>query len=432
MATRTRIISNSKEGEEPVATAIPSYGATTAPPAAVVTLDGGDEESEPLVVLPAYSATTTDKEEGPVFRDVWFAVAFWLHLLVMLWLGIFVAPAGFQQIPDFNMTAMEDEIRKSNSKHDGDGVSEEDLQQMEQAVDAVSEYAHVYPYRIFVYLVLPCLLISFLVSFVTTATIIRPCPKPLVYSTLVGSLVGTAVVLLSTVLASPTKPVMWMVTLAALAGVAYYVRLAWRIVPFAAVNLQVALEAIGRNWGMYLIAFVFAELGFLWNLYWLYVLVGVSVRQDNACLEQHPEAADRWDDDDGTCSPPPGIFLALLLSLYWTSTVLMNTVQTTVSGVVATWCFVADEADHCCSPAVSGSLLRSLTYSFGSICLGSLLQALVSVLRYAVENARRRREEGNNDDVCGSLCYCVLECLVRCLEDVLDYFNQWYVDSFWR
>lgn len=92
---------------------------------------------------------------------------------------------------------------------------------------------------------------------------------------------------------------------------------------------------------------------------------------------------------------------------------------------MATWCFVSDEAEHCCSPAVTGSLFRSLTYSFGSICLGSLLQAIVSVLRYLVESARQQRESGNQQDACGSLIWSILECLTRCFEDVLDYFNQW-------
>ena len=92
---------------------------------------------------------------------------------------------------------------------------------------------------------------------------------------------------------------------------------------------------------------------------------------------------------------------------------------------MATWCFVSDEADNCCSPAVSLSLFRSMTYSFGSICLGSLLQAIVSVLRFVVENARNRRNAANQDDACGSLFYCILDCLARWLEDIVEYFNQW-------
>ena len=71
--------------------------------------------------------------------------------------------------------------------------------------------------------------------------------------------------------------------------------------------------------------------------------------------------------------------------------------------------------------AVLLSLFRSLTFSFGSICFGSLLQALVSVFRFLVESARNQRERNDS----GALCLCVLECIARLFEDILEYFNQW-------
>ena len=91
---------------------------------------------------------------------------------------------------------------------------------------------------------------------------------------------------------------------------------------------------------------------------------------------------------------------------------------------MATWCFDKPEADGCCSGAIQGSIYRSLTYSFGSICFGSLLQAIVSVFRYLLESARNQRDR-NNDNACGALLFCILECLARLLEDILTYFNQW-------
>lgn len=92
---------------------------------------------------------------------------------------------------------------------------------------------------------------------------------------------------------------------------------------------------------------------------------------------------------------------------------------------MATWCFDKQDADKCCSPAVFGSLQRSLTYSFGSICLGSLLQALVSVFRFMVESARNQRDRSEQNSGCGDLCLCIFECIAKLLEDVLEYFNQW-------
>lgn len=101
-----------------------------------------------------------------------------------------------------------------------------------------------------------------------------------------------------------------------------------------------------------------------------------------------------------------------------------NTIQVTVAGVMATWCFDKHEANNCCSSAIFGSLFRSLTYAFGSICFGSLLQAIASAFRYLVESARNQRDRAENS-FCGSICLCILECLARLLEDILSYFNQW-------
>lgn len=79
-------------------------------------------------------------------------------------------------------------------------------------------------------------------------------------------------------------------------------------------------------------------------------------------------------------------------------------------------------------------MYRSLTYSFGSICLGSLLQAIITTLRVIIEDARKGRESrhhrGSSSSCCccccgGGICFCILECLARILDDVMEYFNQW-------
>jgi hypothetical protein len=96
-----------------------------------------------------------------------------------------------------------------------------------------------------------------------------------------------------------------------------------------------------------------------------------------------------------------------------------------VAGVMATWCFDKDDADGCFSSAVLSSVHRSMTYSFGSICFGSLLQALISVFRVIVENARNQRDREDQSGGCGALLLCILECLASLLQDIIEYFNQW-------
>ena len=98
-------------------------------------------------------------------------------------------------------------------------------------------------------------------------------------------------------------------TAAMLVVVGYFVSVAWRMVPFAAVNLKGALEGINRNCGMYVVACVFAELGFCWVIYWLYVVVGVSGYQNSERRRTHsnvdPETL------DNICGPPFVVVIAV-------------------------------------------------------------------------------------------------------------------------
>lgn len=93
---------------------------------------------------------------------------------------------------------------------------------------------------------------------------------------------------------------------------------------------------------------------------------------------------------------------------------------------MATWAFDYNCAKSWCSSAVWSSLYRSLTFSFGSICFGSLLMAVVRVIRYFIENAKRQRES-RQQDTCegGEMLICILDCLIQLFEEVLDHFNKW-------
>jgi hypothetical protein len=58
-----------------------------------------------------------------------------------------------------------------------------------------------------------------------------------------------------------------------------------------------------------------------------------------------------------------------------------------------------------------------MTTSFGSICFGSLLVAILSALRQLANQARQ------DDD--GGVLLCIAECILGCLESLLEYFNTW-------
>jgi hypothetical protein len=103
-------------------------------------------------------------------------------------------------------------------------------------------------------------------------------------------------------------------------------------------------------------------------------------------------------------------YFFLLVSLFWGAMVVKNITHATVAGTVATWWYSADSKG-----ATGASLKRSCTTSLGSICLGSLIVAILQALRTMAEEARRN----------GDVAACCAECILGCLQSLMEYFNRW-------
>lgn len=196
---------------------------------------------------------------------------------------------------------------------------------------------------------------------------------------------------------------------------AYYV---WRRIPFAAANLNAGLTAVKRNAGVVVVAYVIIAASYAYMFLWFVALVGVYDRE-GVCATS---GSGQESANGGECNPQLawGYFFLLLLAVFWSEQVFQNTIHTVIAGVVSTWWFAPEDANSCCSVAIKDSFVRATTTSFGSICFGSLLVAIIKTLRAMVESAR------NDPDADGieQLLLCCVECLLRCLEDALEYFNK--------
>lgn len=97
----------------------------------------------------------------------------------------------------------------------------------------------------------------------------------------------------------------------------------------------------------------------------------------------------------------------LVFSFYWTSQVISYVTHVTLSGVFATVYFLNNQVAH----PIWGSAKRALTTSFGSICFGALLVALINTLRYFIQVAR-----SSSDNPLLSFALCIIECIVSCIQ----------------
>lgn len=186
-----------------------------------------------------------------------------------------------------------------------------------------------------------------------------------------------------------------------------YARAVWSRIPFATANLKTASAAVRSNCGVTIVAYFFTALSVGWAIMWVLATAGV---QDQVLRCE-------GDGENQQCTPNYGYLFLLFLSFFFTNQVLQNCVHVTVAGVVGSWWFTPSQNGFCGS-AVCGSLYRTLTTSFGSICFGSLLVAIIQAVRQLAETARQNDELGNT-------LACCIDCILGCLESILEYFNKW-------
>lgn len=182
----------------------------------------------------------------------------------------------------------------------------------------------------------------------------------------------------------------------------------WPRIPFAACNLVTAATAVRENLGLAFYAYVSFFLTFGWAVWWAATAISTLFVLGDCHA-------------DGTCDQPTNglVVFLLFVSYYWAVQVIGNVVHVTTAGVTGTWWMQPPStisSSSCCSPTVRDSWLRAMTYSFGSICLGSLIVAIISAMR---EFVHMLRENGD------SMLACCAECLLACIESMAEYFNKW-------
>ncbi|KAL4169075.1 hypothetical protein KRP22_010004 [Phytophthora ramorum] len=184
-----------------------------------------------------------------------------------------------------------------------------------------------------------------------------------------------------------------------------YVRSVKPRIPLAVAHLRVAAAATAKSESIYAVSLVFAIVQCVWVVVWGLALLGVAYKiAEKSSGTTSDESAGKT--SRGTSWP----YFFLLLSFYWGVQVFKNIVHTTVAGTVATFWYHTESAS-----AVGASLKRAMTTSFGSICFGSLVVAILQTLHASAKQSRKR----------GGVGACLAECVLSWLETIMEYLNRW-------
>jgi len=158
--------------------------------------------------------------------------------------------------------------------------------------------------------------------------------------------------------------------------------------------------------------------------------VPASSSSADASTSTSTSSKDSSETTEGEIKPLYAIALFLMsVSLYWGMQVFKNVSSSTVCGTLACWWFQPRR-----EAPVRGSLFRACTTSFGSICLGSLIVAILTALRNLIRmirdrvqgnNGRNGRRENGASQFAMLCLLCVGECILTQLEAMMLYFNKW-------
>lgn len=173
-----------------------------------------------------------------------------------------------------------------------------------------------------------------------------------------------------------------------------------RYIPFAASTLSTSLQALHDHKGLISMAILTSILVTAWFAVWVMASLGIlQYRQRHPRPPQVRQVPCEHDPrqvckESFTNYEPFYVTAFLLISLYWTSQVLSNILHTTTSGTIASWWTSKSQNKR----ALREALYRSCSTSLGSICLGSLVVAIVTTLETIVSMANNSKKKLEEED----------------------------------
>lgn len=195
-----------------------------------------------------------------------------------------------------------------------------------------------------------------------------------------------------------------------------YLFYSWRHrIPFAKIMLKTVTRVTGQFPATLFTGFMGLLVGLVFSTFFGIAIAGWAAMASNRAV---------------TSGALYGIIFYSLFVLYWVSEVIKNVVHVTISGLFAAFYFLGTPDPtrpgkvkvSVRNPTVK-SFGRAMTTSFGSICYGSLIVALIQTLRAVVRSAASNaQQEGNLFAV---FCLFCLDCVLSWIDALAQYFNHY-------
>mmetsp|Transcript_32638 Transcript_32638/g.58931 ORF Transcript_32638/g.58931 Transcript_32638/m.58931 type:complete len:576 (-) Transcript_32638:122-1849(-) len=355
-------------------------------------------------------------EKGEVqpsaYRDKWFAVAFVTHLVFVVGAAVALGPAAWTKIKAIDLGSNDYSF---DEDEDGDDLYDGSSSTADAESESTTGTLNMPPLEFWFAVVAIALITAPALSFVAF-TIMSRNAIGLIKASLWVSVVLCGLAAFVLLFVAPPAGIIYAVFTVCLV---WYARRVQNRIPYAASNLKCGITVLKNNLGLGLVSLVSMVGLFGYCVGWVWAFAGtmqLDAMLDSSAASSYSENSSEDQSVEVSAIGHVTVFL-FVLSFYWTHQVLKNIVRATVSGVVGTWWFSPLEASSFCSTAVSGSFIRSVTYSLGSICFGSLIVAILHMIRDSLRRAQNSRN--------GGIVACIALCLLSYIERIVEYFNKW-------
>ncbi|KAL8735208.1 MAG: hypothetical protein Q9166_001084 [cf. Caloplaca sp. 2 TL-2023] len=193
-------------------------------------------------------------------------------------------------------------------------------------------------------------------------------------------------------------------------------------IPFSVVMLQQTMD-VAKGFGhVFLVSAIGGIVSVAFGAWFSVTLVAIYVKYEPSSGGTNPACSSG---SRGACSSATVIGLIVFVTFagYWITEWLKNTIHSVMAGVYGSWFFCAGKPGGMPSGATRGAFRRSMTYSLGSISFGSLVVALINMVRQAVSIAQRQEaQEGN---IVASIAFCCLGCIIGLLDWAVQFINRY-------
>ncbi|ORY83069.1 putative DUF580 domain protein Pns1 [Protomyces lactucae-debilis] len=195
-------------------------------------------------------------------------------------------------------------------------------------------------------------------------------------------------------------------------------------IPLATLYLQFTMDVAKHYKSIYIVSFFGTVASSAFSAWWAVTLVAAYAKYSPNATRTG-QANPGCSAAGGTCSNASLVLVIVFLtfSAYWTTEVIKNTIHCTICGVFGSFYYGVADPKGLPKHAALSSIKRSMTYSFGSICFGSLLVAIISLVKQVIDTFVRAQMQSG--DMIGAIIGCIASCFVGILRWLLQYFNKY-------